>query len=52
MTDPCCPAMCSLALCSFEPEAAAVFVPDSFEVEPMLGLVATTMDLPERPPRI
>ncbi|MCZ4292350.1 MULTISPECIES: hypothetical protein [Hoeflea] len=52
MQDQCCPISCSFALCSFEPERVAVFIPDSFEIEPMLGFVVTAIALPERPPRI
>jgi len=51
-TDRCCPAACSFVLCVVEPEMAAVFIPDSFEVEPMLGFVVTAMALPKRPPRV
>lgn len=49
--DRCCPVSCSIALCSFEPESAAVFVPDSFEHEPFPAFVVVVVAMPERPPR-
>jgi len=52
MTDQCCPISCSFALCSFEPEKTAVFIPDSFEIQPIPVFVVTVMALPERPPRV
>ena len=52
MTDRCCPTACSFALCLVEPEMAAVFIRDSFEIEPMLGVVVAAMTLPKRPPRV
>lgn len=51
MPDQCCPISCSSALCSVEPLTEAVFIPDSFEIIPLLGFVVTAMALPERPPR-
>ncbi|MEM5473641.1 hypothetical protein WNZ14_18065 [Hoeflea sp. AS60] len=50
-SDQCCPVSCSFAICSPEPERAAVFVADSFEIEPMLGFDVMAMALPDRPPR-
>ena len=50
--NPCCPMACSVALCLFEPEWAAQFLPDSFETEPMPGFVALDLALLERPPRV
>ena len=51
MPDQCCPISCSSALCSVEPLTDTVFIPDSFEIIPLLGFVVTAMALPERPPR-
>jgi hypothetical protein len=52
MSDQCCPMSCSSALCSVEPLRKAVFIPDNFEITPLLGFVITAMALPERPPRV
>lgn len=52
MTDRCCPTTCFVALCSFEVEQAAMFIPDSFEIELKRNFVVTAMALPERPPRV
>lgn len=51
MPDQCCPISCSSALCSVEPLTAVVFIPDSFEIIPLLDFVVTAMALPKRPPR-
>lgn len=51
MSDQCCPISCSFAICSPEPDRTAVFIPDSFEIEPMLGFDVMALALPERPPR-
>ena len=51
MADQCCPISCSSALCSVEPLREAVFIPDSFVITPLPGLVVSAMALPERPPR-
>jgi hypothetical protein len=51
MPDQCCPISCSSALCSVEPLREALFIPDSFEITPLLGFVVRSVALPERPPR-
>ncbi len=51
ISDQCCPMSCSFAICSPEPDRVAVFIPDSFETEPMAGFDVMALALPERPPR-
>ena len=51
MTDRCCPISCSLALCSLDPPVEAVFIRDSFDVEPAADFVVIALAMPERPPR-